>query len=98
MPGVAEKITALRQRHHRLEASIEHYETKVAEQTAQLNKMNQPREFDEDLDEHAIEDIAPMTEEDLRKEEEEIKELESRRKELEERVNSMGRDITGVLG
>jgi chromosome segregation ATPase len=103
--GAAEKIMALRQRHQRLVASIEHYEYKVAEQDEQLKQLNKPRDFDDgeahddqgDEAQHAPPEELPMTEDDLRREEEEIKELERKRRGLEERVNSMGKDITGVL-
>lgn len=110
IPGAAEKIMALRQRHQRLVASIEHYEYKVAEQDEQLKQLNKPRDFDDneaneanddqgDETQHAgppVEEL-PMTAEDMRREEDEIKELERKRRELEDRVNSMGRDISGVL-
>lgn len=99
-----ERIAALRARHRRLVSSIDHYELRVAEQTAQLNRMNRPRDFgaeDEEEEEYAAEEPAEeeapaavtMTEEDIRREEEEIRELESKKRGLEERVNSMGRDI-----
>lgn len=76
---------------------------RVAEQNAKLSKLNKPRDFEEDnADDHdgaeQEENIAvPMTEDDLRREEEEIKELERKKQGLEERVNSMSRDISGVL-
>ncbi|KAF2455297.1 DASH complex subunit Spc34 [Lineolata rhizophorae] len=109
MPGAAEKIVALRNRHHRLAASIEHYELKVAEQAAQLSRMNRHRDFamEEGEDDAAAAAAAEaeqvtdqpiyMSEEDLKREEEEIKELERKKHGLEDRVSSMGRDITGVL-
>lgn len=105
--GAREKIAALRQRHHQLVASIEHYEYKVAEQAEQLQHMNRPRHYDdeEDLDEGvesaqqpaATQEEQPITAEDMLKEEDEVKELERKKRGLEDRVNSMGRDISGVL-
>lgn len=101
IPGAQEKIAALRQRHARLESSIEHYEYRLAEQTAQLERVVRSRDY---LDEppEAIEEpepatFVPMTEEDLKKEEEEVKLLERKRKGLEDRVQTMSRDISGVL-
>lgn len=68
--------------------------------------MNRPKEYDEDgLDEgeeatqHLVQDQEelPMTADDVRREEEEVRELERKKRGLEDRVNSMGRDISGVL-
>jgi len=101
-----EKIVSLRQRHTRLISSIEHYEERVAEQTAQLKRMNRPRDFDDDNGDEeeqaaAAQDMpeeVPMTLEDMRREEEEIRELERKKQGLEQRVKGLGKDITGVLG
>lgn len=92
----------MRQRHSRLGASIEYYENRIADQTAQLSKINRGREYiDDDQEEGGAEPEAtifqPMTEEDLRREEEEVRQLEKKKRGLEDRVNSMGRDISGVL-
>jgi len=104
IPGASEKITSLRQRHQRLAASISHYEKKVTEQAAQLNRMNHPHDFDSANYEDTIatqqmplEDMQ-LTEEDMRQEEEEVKELERKRRTLEERVSAMEKDISGVMG
>lgn len=68
--------------------------------------MNRPRDFEanDDAEEEAIERApelevrAPViTDLDLKQEQEEIRELERKKRGLEERVNSMGRDISGVL-
>jgi len=69
--------------------------------------MNRPRHYDdeEDLDEGvesaqqpaATQEEQPITAEDMLKEEDEVKELERKKRGLEDRVNSMGRDISGVL-
>lgn len=92
----------LRQRHKQLEDSIEHYEYRIAEQTAQLSRMNRSRDFIDDEPEEPEEEVEPpafqpMTEEDLRREEEEVRQLEKKKRGLEDRVHSMGRDISGVL-
>jgi hypothetical protein len=103
IPGAREKIASLRQRHRQLESSIELYELRVAEQAAQLSRMNRPRDFgldDEPEDPEPGAEVPTeivMTEDDLRREEEEIRELERKKRGLEERVNSMERDISGVL-
>jgi hypothetical protein len=101
--GVRERIAALRQRHSRLEASIDFYEGRLAEQSIQLSKLNRSREYpaeepeEEDEPEATTIMLPPMSEEDLRREEEEVRQLERKKRGLEDRVTSMGRDITGVL-
>ncbi|KAF2739453.1 hypothetical protein EJ04DRAFT_519531 [Polyplosphaeria fusca] len=103
IPGAREKISALRQRHMQLESSLDYYENKIADQTTQLAKKNRPRSpyIDDEPDEAEGDGEAPvfqpMTDEDLRKEEEEVRTLEQKKRGLEDRVNSMGRDISGVL-
>lgn len=107
IPGTSQKIDSLRARHQRLSESIAHYEERVADQAAQLARMNRSRDFDDEEDEYAEAESQeqpefgdgnyPMTEEDMRREEEEIRELEQKKKNLEERVGALGRDLTGVL-
>ncbi|KAF2273958.1 DASH complex, subunit Spc34 [Westerdykella ornata] len=103
LPGVRERIAAIRQRYSRLQSSIEFYENRLAEQAAQLSRLNRSRDYAaDDADEGDVEPEAttlfqPLSENDLRKEEEEIRQLERKKKGLEERVTSMGRDISGVL-
>lgn len=87
----------MRQRHSRLEASIEYYESRLADQALQLNRLNRSREQPEPEVEEYQTETPTMTEEDLRQEEEEVKQLEWKKRGLEDRVNSMGRDISGVL-
>ncbi|KAH6643921.1 DASH complex subunit Spc34 [Boeremia exigua] len=97
VPGALEKIAAMRQRHARLEASLEYYESRLAEQTVQLGRLNRSRGdyVDEDEVEEPPEDVI-LTADDLRREEEEVKQLESKKRGLEDRVHSMGRDISGL--
>lgn len=101
--GAAEQIAQLRQRHRRLEASLAHYETQIADQAAQLSKLNKPRDYgsDNDGDADTVVPEAPVfedfTEEDMRLEEEEIQELERKKKALEDRVSGMEKDISGVM-
>ncbi|KAF2195287.1 hypothetical protein K469DRAFT_649049 [Zopfia rhizophila CBS 207.26] len=88
IPGTREKIAAMRQRHRRLEASIEHYEYRIAEQVAQLNRMNRSRDvMDDEPDEVEPEAEAPaLTEDDVRREEEEVRQLEQKKRGLEDRT------------
>lgn len=92
----------MRQRFNRLTSSIQHYEARVEEQTAQLSRMNRQREFGSDYegedigDEEEVEET-DFTVEDMRREEEEVKELERKKRGLEERVSNMEKDISGVL-
>jgi hypothetical protein len=88
----------MRQRHARLGASIEYYQSRLDEQTAQLSSMKRSRDYDDD-DEEELEPepvVEVMTAEDLRREEEEVRMLESKKRGLEDRVHSMGRDISGL--
>ncbi|KAL6157351.1 hypothetical protein ACJQWK_07203 [Exserohilum turcicum] len=99
IPGVADKIAALRQRYAQVAASVDYYEERLAEQQVQLGKLNRSREdyMDEDDEvQDEPEPVAPLTEEDLRREEEETRQLEKKKKELEARVHSMSRDISGL--
>lgn len=83
-------------------ASLEYYETRLAEQQTQLNRLNRNRDFPDD-DGHNVDEAeedsqsaAPLTEDDLRREEEEMRQLERKKRELEDRVHSMSRDISGL--
>lgn len=85
-----------------MESSIAYYENRISEQTGQLARLNRPREYvddepDEAEAEHEATTFQPMTEDDLKAEEEEVRQLEKKKRGLEDRVNSMGRDISGVL-
>ncbi|KAF1931501.1 DASH complex, subunit Spc34 [Didymella exigua CBS 183.55] len=99
VPGAREKIAAMRQRHARLESSLEYYESRLAEQTAQLDRLNRSRgeyvEENDDVEEEPQEEVV-LTAEDLRREEEQVRQLESKKRGLEDRVHSMGRDISGL--
>ena len=97
IPGAQERIAAMRQRHARLEASVEYYQSRLDEQTAQLSSLKRSRDYDEDEPELEPEPVVEvMTAEDLRREEEEVRMLESKKRGLEDRVHSMGRDISGL--
>jgi hypothetical protein len=88
----------MRQRHARLGGSIEYYQSRLDEQTAQLSSMKRSRDYDDDDDEVLEPEpvVEVMTAEDLRREEEEVRMLESKKRGLEDRVHSMGRDISGL--
>jgi predicted nucleic acid-binding Zn-ribbon protein len=106
--GAPEKIAALRTRYSQLASSIAHHESRVNKQTAQLNRMNRPQDYNGDGDEEdnlSSQDMAnesseqevEITEEDLKKEEYEISELEKKKKALEGRVHEMEKDLGGLL-
>ena len=107
VPGVPERIKGLRTRHRQIQASVQHYEQKVAHQTRDLERMNRGDGWDADDDEEGgdgrkttgseEEMEVEVTDEDLRREEEEIRELERKKKELEDRVSGMERDLGGLL-
>jgi hypothetical protein len=90
----------MRQRHAQVTASIDYYEGRLAEQTAQLGRLNRNRDFDDDDDDGDIAEDAPeappLSEVDLQREEEEMRQLERKKRELEDRVHSMSRDISGL--
>jgi chromosome segregation ATPase len=99
IPDAQEKIAAMRQRHAQVAASIDYYEGRLAEQTAQLGRLNRNRDFDDFDDGDIAEDAPeapPLSEEDLQREEEEMRQLERKKRELEDRVHSMSRDISGL--
>ena len=99
--GATEKIAALKRRHRQLASSVEYYEAEVARQTAQLNRMNRPQDFEyDDFDEDATggqEQAPAFTVEDMRREEQEIKELERKKQDLEDRVTGMEKDLGGLM-
>lgn len=76
--------------------SVERLETRVAEQSAQLEQMN--------YDYHAMDSMEvpqeqthDVTDEDIQRELEEIRELELRKQMLEDRVTGMERDLGGLM-
>lgn len=108
MPGANDRIATLRRRHQQLAANISHYETRVAEQTRELQALNRPTSrsgfSDTEADDEdqattgdAAEASIPLTKEDLEREEQEVRELEAKKKGLEDRVEGMGRDLGGLL-
>lgn len=89
----------MRQRHAQVTASLDYYEGRLAEQTTQLSRQNRNRDFVDDEPDEIEEEpqvVAPLTDEDLRREEEEMRQLERKKKQLEDRVHSMSRDISGL--
>lgn len=109
MAGAVEKIASLRNRNAQALASMEEYEDLVAEQTAQLGKMNRSSGLtfdDEDVDEITMRDVSsndaqssdiPITEEELRRDEETCAELEQKKRTLEDRVSGMDKDLGGLM-
>ncbi|ROT35799.1 DASH complex, subunit Spc34 [Sodiomyces alkalinus F11] len=103
-PGALERISTLRARWARSGATLEYYETKVAEQTEALEALNRGYWMDEGEREDGREEEGTwdegddgMTEEDLRAEEEEVRELERKKRELQERLRAMEKDLGGLL-
>ncbi|KAJ9148524.1 DASH complex subunit Spc34 [Pleurostoma richardsiae] len=101
LPGAAERIPALRQKHAHQCNTLAYYEAKVAEQSQALERRNKDHWRDEEDDnaeqqrEGGSEDV--LTEEDLGGEEEEIRELDRKKKELQERLRAMDKDLGGLL-
>ena len=105
MPGVLEKIGALRMRHEKLSASIANYESRVTQQTNKLARMNRSRDAVNCKDDFNVQeaqlalvagDQRRVTQEDLDKEADEIRELEKKKFSLESRVRGMERDLGGL--
>ncbi|KAK5725528.1 hypothetical protein LTR15_003716 [Elasticomyces elasticus] len=103
IPGAADKIAGLRERHQQLTANISHYEDRVARNAQELQLMSRPssRGGYRDDDEEGVEPVVlaegpMMTREDLRREEEEVRELERKKRGLEERVSGMEKDLGGL--
>ena len=93
-------------RYGQIQASLQHYEQKVARQTRELERMNRGDGWEEDGEDDEEGRETPgteeeveieVTDEDLKREEEEIRELERKKKELEDRVSGMERDLGGLL-
>lgn len=85
-------------------SSIQYYEEQVARQTAQLDRMKRPSEFDDEgldedvgQDEEVSERAPAFNIEDMMKEEEEIKDLERKKRGLEDRVTGMEKDLGGLM-
>ncbi|KAK5678894.1 hypothetical protein LTS10_008549 [Elasticomyces elasticus] len=104
IPGAADKIAGLRERHQQLTANIAHYEDRVARNAQELQLMNRPSSRggyrdDEDVASERVEMVEgpTMTREDLRRGEEEVRELERKKRGLEERVSGMERDLGGLV-
>lgn len=89
----------MRQRHIQVTASLDYYESRLAEQTTHLSRLNRNRDIIDDEPDDVEEEpqvAVPLTDEDLRREEEEMRQLERKKRELEDRVHSMSRDISGL--
>jgi len=98
---------SLRSRYEQLNSSIARYESKVAKQMIQLEKINSHKggsgnsehedsDLGVDTDSEGTQGCS-VTEEDLRREDDEIRELEKKKRGLEERVSGMERDLGGLL-
>ncbi len=108
IPGAAERIASLRTRYEQLSASIAYQESRVASQTAELERKNRLKDYGEhgeiedykgyqDSEDDALANTKSRAlEVDTGQEEEEIKELEKKRRGLEDRVGGMTRDLRGL--
>ncbi|OJD26595.1 hypothetical protein ACJ73_02019 [Blastomyces percursus] len=106
--GAKEHISAVRHRHEHLSTSIAQLESRIAEQAAQLQRMNRSQDYSSGYDIPDTERdvgvvpaeaaVSHVTEEDLQRELLEIHELEGRKRRLEERVTGMERDLGELMG
>jgi len=105
VPGVTEKIMALRSRYRDVTTSISLYEAKVSQQESQLDRRNKGSDHEEDTNspdddgENTVlgtSNTTTFNEQDFQLEED-IRELEAKKKALEERVSGMEKDLGGLL-
>ncbi|KAH8703927.1 DASH complex subunit Spc34 [Talaromyces proteolyticus] len=97
VPGAPEKISNLRYRYSQITASLEQLEARVAENTAELERINEAYDKDEfDFADSQPQDTQ-VTDDDIEKELEEIRELERRKRTLEERVTGIERDLGELM-
>ncbi|KAI1207638.1 DASH complex, subunit Spc34 [Annulohypoxylon truncatum] len=103
LPGALERIAAQRSKYAHSRSTLAYYEAKVAEQAEALGKMNKDHWMDDDEEEEEREQDVPQegeeiyTEEDLIREGEQIRELEKKKRELQERLQTIDKDIDGLL-
>lgn len=106
VPGALERIAKLQQRAQQLETNIAHYETRVAEQRTELEKMQTPTTGPDSAEVYStttssndhmsnIPDVAEPAE-DPTIMQSDIEQLEQRRKALENRVTGMDRDLSAL--
>lgn len=102
--GAIDKIDSLRMRYEQLTSSIARHEARIAEQASQLERLNQPKKYDDNErpnneDHEASQELqrGKVTAEDIQREEVEMKELEKKKRGLEDRVSGYERDIGGLL-
>ncbi|KAE8148538.1 DASH complex subunit Spc34 [Aspergillus avenaceus] len=101
VPGALDKIASLRYRHQLINDSVLELEDRVAQNTAELEKMSHSYGTEyEDYETTATlqADGADVTDADIEREMEEIRELERRKRTLEARVTGMERDLGGLIG
>lgn len=99
--GAAETISNLRYRYAQVTDSLEQLDARVAENTAELERINQAYDKDKDFDfaeqQQQQQPETNVTDEDIERELEEIRELERRKRTLEERMTGIDRDIGGLM-
>lgn len=99
--GAAEKISNLRYRYAQVTDSLEQLDARVVENTAELERISQAYDKDNDFDLAEQQPPQPqdtnVTDEDIERELEEIRELEQRKRTLEERMTGIDRDIGGLM-
>lgn len=99
--GAAEKISNLRYRYAQVTDSLEQLDARVAENTAELERINQAYDKENDFDfaeqQQQQQPETNVTDEDIERELEEIRELERRKRTLEERMTGIDRDIGGLM-
>lgn len=95
--GAPEKIASLRYRHRQVAETVAHLEARVADQAAQLERMNKSIDFSDDDEKDMDNEVVEITDEMIEQERQEIRELEMRKQTLEARVSGMERDLGGLM-
>ncbi|EEA19629.1 hypothetical protein TMatcc_009765 [Talaromyces marneffei ATCC 18224] len=96
--GAAEKIADLRYRYSQISESLVRLEARVADNTAELERMNEAYDRDNEIEyQEPQQHDTQVTDDDIERELKEIRQLERRKQVLEDRVTGMSRDLGGLM-
>ena len=102
--GASGHLASLQTRYDNIVSSIASYEAKVAEQTAQLERINRSKanKKDRSMAMHGVgrQTVMPkrkkVSADNIQTEETELKDLKERKRTLEDRISGMERDLGGL--
>ena len=98
IPDAAERIHRAREKFEQLTESITVHEALVEAQRSQLDLLNQPVDYDDEMPDAAVGEIKTevITDEMLAEEEEAVRQLEKKKEELELKLKSIDRQMSTV--